>query len=475
MARLSLVAGVDCSTQATKVVVVETATGRVVRAGRAAHPAGTEVDPRAWWTALAEASAGLLEGVSAISVAAQQHGLVTLDGAGAPVRPALLWNDLRSAGAARDLVAELGGPQPWADAVGSVPLAAFTVAKLRWLAEHEPAAADRVATVALPHDYLTGRLRAPASGSPGEVVTDRGDASGTGYYSARADRYREDLVVRAFGRLPELPRVLGPREPAGQTAGLAATIGVPAGLLVGPGTGDNMAAALGVGARPGDVVVSIGTSGTTFAVHDTPSADSTGAVAGFADATGGFLPLVCTLNASRVLEAVARLLGTDLGGLDALALRAPPGAGGLVLLPYLDGERTPDRPAATGHVGGLRRDNASPENLARAAVEGVLCGLAEALDALSAVGVVRRRVLLVGGGAASAAVQAFAPAIFGTPVALPAAGEYVALGAARQAAWVLSGAPEPPGWAIDVPRVAEGDPTPGVRAAYAVLRDHLGT
>lgn len=473
MARLNLVAGVDCSTQATKVVVVDTSTGRVVRSGRAAHPEGTEVDPLAWWTALAGAATGLLEHVSAISVAAQQHGLVTLDGSGCPVRPALLWNDLRSAGAARDLVAELGGPQAWADAVGSVPLAAFTVAKLRWLAEHEPAAADQVVTVALPHDYLTGRLRAPASGSMGELVTDRGDASGTGYYSARAGRYRDDLVTRAFGRLPVLPRVLGPREPAGETAGLAASIGLPAGTLVGPGTGDNMAAALGVGARPGDVVVSIGTSGTTFAVHDAPSADATGAVAGFADATGGFLPLVCTLNAARVLEAAARLVGTDLVGLDTLALRAPSGAGGLVMLPYLDGERTPDRPDATGHVGGLRRDNASRENLARAAVEGVLCGLADALDALAAVGVVRRRVLLIGGGAASAAIQVLAPAIFGTPVALPAVGEYVAIGAARQAAWVLSGEPEPPAWGAEVQRVVEADPTPDVRAAYAALRASL--
>ncbi|MDP9241007.1 MAG: xylulokinase [Actinomycetota bacterium] len=454
-----LVAGVDCSTQATKVVVRHAASGELVREGRAVHPPGTEVDPAAWWQAYTAAtSGGLLDDVAAISVGAQQHGMVCLDEAGDVVRPALLWNDTRSAQATEQLVAEFGGPQAWADATGSVPVPAFTVTKLRWLAEHEPTSAARTATVVLPHDWLTWLL----AGRRGQLTTDRGDASGTGYWSPATGEYRLDLLERAVGRSVGVPRVLGPAEPAGHTDGDA---------LLGPGTGDNMAAALGIGAVAGDVVVSLGTSGTAFAVHDTPSADPTGFVAGFADATGRFLPLVCTLNAARVLDAAATLLGTDHDGLDELALAAAPGAGGLVLLPYLEGERTPNRPDATGLVAGLRGANATRPNLARAAVEGMLCGLADALDALRATGVEVRRILLIGGAARSAAVRQIAPALFEAPVVVPPPGEYVADGAARQAAWVLAGTPAPPVWPAGEPVTVEADPTPAVRSAYAAVRD----
>jgi xylulokinase len=428
---MALVAGVDSSTQSTKVVVVDAETGAVLREGRAAHPDGTETHPDEWWRAYQEATAdGLLDGVSALGVGGQQHGMVTLDAAGEVVRPALLWNDTRSAKAAEDLVRELGGPQEWADAVGSVPVASFTVTKLRWMAEHEPELADRVATVLLPHDWLTWRLT-------GELVTDRGDASGTGYYSAAENKYREDLLKKAFGRTPELPRVLGPDDPAGRTED---------GIIVSAGTGDNMAAALGLGLQTGDVVVSIGTSGTVFGVADDLRPDGTGIVAGFADATGRFLPLVCTLNAARVLTATARMLDIELSDLDELALTAAPGAGGLSLVPYLDGERTPNLPDATGSLLGMRRDNMTPQNLARASVEGMLSGLGAGIEALTQAGMEVRRVLLIGGGAKSAAVQAIAPEVFGVPVEVPAAAEYVALGAARQAAWALTG--QPPDWRV---------------------------
>ncbi|WP_412538267.1 xylulokinase [Longispora sp. K20-0274] len=479
---MTLVAGVDSSTQSCKVVVVDAGTGEVVRSGRAPHPDGTEAHPDAWRAALdrAVADAGGLGDCAALSVAAQQHGMVCLDGAGAVVRPALLWNDTRSAGAARDLVAELGGPAAWATAVGSVPVASFTVTKLRWLAEHEPDSARRTAAVCLPHDWLTWRLAGAA-----EPTTDRGDASGTGYWSAAAGRYRPDLAALALGHTPDLPRVLGPRESPGVTGGGVggsgipggsgtsggAWGGVPAGLVLGPGTGDNAAAALGLGARPGDVVVSIGTSGTVFAVSDTPTADPAGAVAGFADATGRHLPLVCTLNAARVLDAACALLGVDHARLSDLALSAPPGAGGLVLVPYLAGERTPDRPDATGAVHGLTLATATPAHLARAAVEGLLCGLADGLDALVGCGVRVDRVLLVGGGAASEAVRRIAPAVLGRPVVVPSPGEYVALGAARQAAWTLAGAPDAPVWADPGSRRYEADPTPAVRHRYAEVRD----
>ena len=465
----TLVAGVDSSTQSTKVVVCDAATGEIVREGRSGHPEGTEVDPAAWWAAYEEAtSAGLLEDVQSIAVAGQQHGMVTLDDDRNVLRKALLWNDTRSASAAADLVRELGGAQAWADAVGTVPLASITVAKLRWFAEHEASIADRVSDVVLPHDWLTAQIVGSGTASGVRLVTDRGDASGTGYWAPSSGAYRTDLLERAFGRVLGLPDVLGPQEVAGTTSG---------GMVVGPGTGDNMGAALGLGLGPGDIVVSLGTSGTVFGVAEAPTADPTGFVAGFADATGRFLPLVCTLNAARVLTAAATTLGTDHGGLDELALSARPGAGGLTLLPYLDGERTPDLPDATGTLGGLTRANLTPENVARAAVEGLLCGLADGLDALRHNGVPVHRVLLIGGAARSRAVQAVASGIFGVPVSVPSPGEYVALGAARQAAWVLAasrgeGADEAPDWTVLAEEVpgAGGDWAAGVRQAYSRLR-----
>lgn len=456
-----LVAGVDCSTQSTKVLVCDADTGAVIRSGRASHPDATEVDPASWWSAFVDASGGLLDEVRAISVAGQQHGMVTLDADGSVVRPALLWNDMRSAQAGADLVTELGGGKEWADAVGSVPVASFTVTKLRWLAEHEPAAAARVEAVLLPHDWLTHRLATGRS----EPTTDRGDASGTGYWSPAEGRYREDLLRLAFGRVPGVPAVAAPATPVGETAD---------GILVAPGTGDNMGGALGLGAQPGDVIVSLGTSGTVFAVSESPTADPAGAVAGFADATGRYLPLVCTLNAARVLTAAADLLGVDLARLDELALAAEPGAGGLVLLPYLDGERTPDLPASTGLLQGLTRANASPANLARAAVEGMLCGLADGIDAVRAQAVAVRRVLLIGGAARSAAVRRVAGELFGVPVTLPDPAEYVALGAARQAAWALAGTPEPPTWLVEGTELPAPEHGPdGVRARYAEARSLL--
>ncbi len=469
--RRTLVAGVDSSTQSTKVVVCDADTGEVLREGRAPHPDGTEVHPEHWWNAfLLATSDGLLEDVVALGVGGQQHGMVALDESGKVVRPALLWNDVRSSRAGQQLVDELGGPAAWAEAVGSVPVAAFTVTKLRWMAEHEPDLAARVAEVVLPHDWVTAGILGGGTVHPGAAVTDRGDASGTGYWSPATGEYRPDLLERAFGRSVATPRVLGPDAVAGHT---------PDGTLVSAGTGDNMAAALGLGLEEGDVVVSLGTSGTAFGVHHLPTADPTGAVAGFADATGRFLPLVCTLNAARVLSAAADMVGADLAGLERLALEAAPGAGGLVLLPYLDGERTPDLPHATGTVGGLTRANATPANLARAAVEGMLCGLADGVDALRREGLHVRRVLLIGGAAVSRAVQQIAADIFEAPVTVPAPGEYVALGAARQAAWAWAtsqGKPEPSEWLRPETVVHEPSGTStgtGVRSAYRDLRERM--
>ncbi|MGI9822717.1 xylulokinase [Agromyces sp. Marseille-Q5079] len=459
---MPLVAGVDSSTQSCKIVIRDAATGELVRSGRAPHPDGTEVDPAAWWGALLSAigDAGGLDGVEAISIGGQQHGMVVLDADGRVIRDALLWNDTRSAQAALDLIAEVGADE-YAERTGVVPVASFTATKLRWLRDAEPENAARVAAVALPHDWLTWRLR--GFGPTGESVlgpvleelaTDRSDASGTAYWGP--DGYDRDLFVRALGHDAVLPRVLGPSEAAGPT---------PDGILVGAGAGDNAAAALGLDAASGDVVVSIGTSGTVFAVTDDAIADATGTVAGFADATGRSLPLVATLNAARVLDAFARVLGVDHDALGRLALEAEPGASGAVLVPYFEGERTPNLPDATARLEGLTLANTTPANLARAAIEGMLCGLADGLDAVTGQGVSVDRVLLIGGAAQNPAVRRIAAQVFDAAIVVPAPGEYVADGAARQAAWALTG--QRPAWPIEVVETLPSDHRGAIRERYA--------
>jgi len=455
---MTLVAGVDSSTQSCKVVIRDADTGALVRQGSAKHPDGTEVHPIHWERALQQAmiAAGGFDDVAAVSVGGQQHGAVCLDSDGNVVRDALLWNDTRSADAATALVDELGR-EAWVEATGSVPVASFTVTKLRWIAEHEPSNAVRIAAVCLPHDWLTWRLR--GSTALGDLITDRSDASGTGYFDSVHNEYRRDLLVRALGHDVLLPRVLGPTDHV--TWGSR---------IVGPGAGDNAAAAIGVDARD-KTVVSLGTSGTAYVRSGVSSRDTTGSVAGFADATGAFLPLVCTLNAARVLDAACTLLRVDHRTLSELALSARPGAEGLVVVPYLAGERTPNLPLATGSVLGMTISNATPANLARASVEGILCGMADALDALRDNGARVQRVCLVGGAAASAAVQEIASAVFGLPVEVPPNGEYVADGAARQAAWVLTGTM--PDWPLDsTSTVIESASTSWVRERYLQARDH---
>lgn len=477
MPHVTYVAGVDSSTQSCKVVVRDLESGALVRSGRASHPEGTEVDPAAWWAALQEAiaSAGGLDDVAAVSIAGQQHGMVVLDADGRVIRDALLWNDTRSAHAARDLIDEVGA-DAYAERVGVVPVASFTATKLRWLRDAEPANAARVAAVALPHDWLTWRLRGygPADESPlgpdlEALTTDRSDASGTAYWSAATGAYDLDLFERALGRPGReagtpgdgvvLPRVLGPAEAAGRTPATPASDGV----LIGPGAGDNAGGALGLGATEGDVVVSIGTSGTVFAVTAEPVADPSGTVAGFADASGLSLPLIATLNAARVLDSIAGLLGVDHDGLAELALRASPGAGGVVLIPYFEGERTPNLPDAKASIHGLTLATTRPANIARAAIEGMLCGLADGLDAvrrvaLSSDGGREQRILLIGGAAQNPAVAAIAAQVFDAPVVIPSPGEYVADGAAVQAAWALTGTR--PAWTVQsaAPHVMDTQP-----------------
>lgn len=464
---MALVAGVDSSTQSCKVVIRDADSGELVRQGQAAHPEGTAVHPSHWWRALRAAieQAGGLADVSSLAVAGQQHGMVALDADGEVIRDALLWNDTRSAPAARDLIAELGGNDPWVQATGSVPVASLTVSKLRWLADAEPENARRVAAVALPHDWLTWRLLGGPDAGWDALVTDRSDASGTGYFNPATNCYERDLLAQALRRDDAssivLPRVLGPDERAGVMG---------TGIVVGPGCGDNAGASLALQMTPGDVAVSLGTSGVVSAISAEPVRDTTGAINGFADATGNFLPLGVTLNGSQSLDVVRNLLGLDFAGFDELALAAEPGAGGLTLVPFYQGERTPNLPDATASLLGLTLAGLNRANLARAAVEGLLCLLGDALQLFADHQIPLNSVRLIGGAARSAAVQQLAPAVWGREVLIPEPGEYVADGAARQAAWVLTG--ELPDWqsAAGPARSVAGS-TPQVLADYRARRD----
>lgn len=431
-----LVAGVDCSTQATKVLVVDVASGTVVAAGRHAHEvtgsAGKrETDPRQWWEALRSAlsQSGRAGAVTAIAVAGQQHGLVVLDDAGEPLRPAMLWNDIRSAREAEALRDDIGGAEAWAEQVGLVPVASFTVAKWAWLRSNEPDVAARTRAVRLPHDYLTERLS-------GCGATDRGDASGTGWWSTRSEDYADDVLGLARVRLDRalLPRVLGPREVAGEVEPVvAAELGLAAGTVVAAGTGDNMAAALGLGLEPGTPVISLGTSGTAYAVSRERVVDTSGLVAGFADATGGFLPLSCTLNCTLAVDRVAALLGLDREDV-AASTRC-------IMLPYLDGERTPNLPLAAGSLVGLRHDTTAPQIL-RAAYEGAVASLLAALDAIDATGAALADdapLVLIGGGSRGAAWRDVVASLSGRAIEVPAEQELVAMGAAVQAAAAATG------------------------------------
>ncbi|TFB54418.1 xylulokinase [Cryobacterium tagatosivorans] len=456
---MTLVAGVDSSTQACKVVVHDLVTGEIVRTGRAPHPIGTEIDPEDWWAALYEAiaEAGGLADVAAIAIGGQQHGSVLLDKNGRVVRPAMLWNDTRSAQATLDLIAEFG-PEAFVRRTGSVPVASFTATKLRWLRDNEPHHAASVAAVALPHDWLTWRLRGfgPANPALHELTTDRSDASGTSYWNPTTGEYDREILIAALGHDVILPRVLGAADRAGCVAGTD--------IVIGAGAGDNAAAALGLGASSGDVIISIGTSGTVFAVTDDPVRDVSGAVAGFADATGRYLPLIATLNAARILDVVADLLAVSHRALGEIAESVAPGSGGVVLHPYFEGERTPNLPDATATLFGMTLANTSRANLARAAIEGMLCGLAGGLDAVLSQSVKVRRILLIGGAAQNSSVQKIASEIFTYPISIPVTGEYVAAGAARQAGWALTG--ELPTWSTPIAPAHEPRVAPVIRAQY---------
>lgn len=430
----TLVAGVDCSTQSTTAVIVDVAAGRIVARGRAPHVVtgaggARETGPEGWWAALRAAlgQTGRAAEVRAIAVAGQQHGLVVLDDRGRALAPARLWNDTTSAADAAALVEDLGGPAAWAARAGSVPVASFTVTKWARLRRLEPAIADATAAVRLPHDFLTERLC-------GRAVTDRGDASGSGWWSPADGAYAEDVLALDRVRLDtaRLPEVLTGGTRAGATsAAAAADLGLATGTVVAAGTGDNMGAAVGLGLEPGVPVISLGTSGTAYAVTDAPAADPSGIVAGFADAGRRYLPLAATLNATVAVDRFAAWLGLNRETVEP--------ARDVVVLPYLDGERTPDLPLATASITGLRHTT-TPAQILQAAYDGALESLLAALDALDAAtdGLdPAAPLVLIGGGARGGAWRASAGRLSGRPVEIPDEVEIVALGAAALAAAAL--------------------------------------
>jgi xylulokinase len=432
----TLIAGVDCSTQSTKVVVVDSDNGEIVGTGRAEHAVtGTggarATHPDVWWEALCDALAqtGLADQIAALSVAGQQHGMVCLDASGRPLRPAMLWNDTRSASDAVGLIEAFGGATAWAARIGVVPVASFTASKWAWVRRCEPEIASRTAAIRLPHDYLTERLA-------GVGVTDRGDASGTGWWSTETESYAIDVLGLPSMQLPTdvLPKVMRPNQAAGVvTSAAAAATGLRVGALVGPGTGDNMGAALGLGLDPGTPVISLGTSGAVYMVSATRIADPSGDVAGFADASGRFLPLAATLNCTLAVDRMAEWLGLNRDDV------VP--SGGVVTVPYFDGERTPNYPNASAAILGLRHDT-DPRSILMATYEGAVIGLLDALETIDrcSSGIDPEAALvLIGGGARSEIWRRVVQRLSGRAISVPESTEFVAMGAAVQAAATLGG------------------------------------
>ncbi|GLS17080.1 xylulokinase [Labrys miyagiensis] len=438
MAR-DLVAGIDSSTQSCTVQLRRLDDGVVVAEARAPHPLTTpplsEQAPEAWWGAFKLCLAELeshLPRIAAISVGGQGHGLVLLDDTDRALRPAKLWNDTQSAPDAERLLKALPASE-WARRTGSVPAPALTISKLAWTERNYPGLVAKARRIMLPFDYVVYRLARHA-------VTERGGSSGTGYFNPFHNSWDfelADLAVPGIDWSTKVPDIVASNERAGVVSD-AVGVGALAGAVVGAGTGDNMTAALGLNVLEGDTVISLGTSGTIYGRSRTGVKDATGSINGYADAANSFLPMVTTLNAAKVNDAIRRLLDLSYEDFDQLALTAPLGAEGLVLVPYFDGERTPNLPGATGTLFGMR-SNISRACLARATIEGVLCGLLEGGDLLAHHGVPRDgRLILTGGAARSKAYRQILADLTGRPVWICSLAETAAAGAAVQAAAALT-------------------------------------
>jgi len=443
---MALFIGIDSGTQSTKAVVLELDSAQVVAEARTPHaliaglpPGHAEQHPADWAAALdivLKAVAARIDGsqVRGIGVSGQQHGFVPLDAGGEVIRPAKLWCDTSTTEECALLTQRLGGARAAIRRVGLDFLPGYTAPKILWLKRHEPKNYRRLRHVLLPHDYLNYYLT-------GNYRMEYGDASGTALMDVRR-RVWSPAAIRAID--PRLADWLPPLGPSDETHGIlrperAAAYGFGPDVIVSAGGGDNMMGAIGTGnVRPGIVTASFGTSGTIYAHADQPVVDPAGEIAAFCSSTGGWLPLLCTMNVTGVTEQVRSRLGLDHAAFAAAVASVPAGAGGLVLLPYFAGERTPNVPDGSGVLLGLGANSPAPAALARAAMEGVTLGMNYGLRRLGALGVRPKEIRVTGGGAKSPVWRQIMADVFGIPVVAMVAEEGAALGGALQAAWCLA-------------------------------------
>lgn len=440
---MSLFIGLDSGTQSVKALVLDMDERRVVARASAPHalipglPKGhMEQHPQGWVAALTRVIRKVAakidrSRVRGIGVSGQQHGFVPLDARGEVIRPAKLWCDTSTVRESEWLNRELGGRAAVIRRVGLPFLPGYTAPKILWMKRREPQHYRRLRHILLPHDYLNLHLT-------GRYSMECGDASGTALMDVRRRRW-SPIAIGAIDRnlLDWLPPLSKPHESAGMLRpDLARQFRLPQDIVVSAGGGDNMMAAIGTGTlRPGVAAVSLGTSGTVFAFSGKAVIDGRGEVAAFCDSTGGWLPLVCTMNVTLVTEKFRELFGWTHRMFERAVAAAPAGAGGLALTPYFVGERTPDLPFATGSLQGLTLQTLTRPYLARAAVEGVSKGLGYGLGRLSELGLKPREIRLTGGGARSQVWRQILADIVGTPVVKITEDECAALGAALQAAW----------------------------------------
>jgi xylulokinase len=436
--------GVDSGTQGTKVLVIEAETGKVLGRGSAPHamipglkPGENEQDPRSWAKALETALEQALREanidpmrVSALGVSGQQHGFVPLDADGEPIRPAKLWNDTSTVEETEEIVSKLGGRARVIEELGIALAVGFTASKVLWLKKKEPANYAKLRTVLLPHNYLNFILT-------GELHMEYGDASGTGFMDIRRRVWSDDALAAVDpGLKAALPALRHPREPVGYVKeSFAAKFGLGK-VLVASGGGDNMMGAIGTGnVAPGVCTLSLGTSGTVYSHFAVPFSDPAGEIAAFCDSTGGWLPLLCTMNVTNTTEMVKTLFRLDNAGLEASALRAPAGADGLLFLPFLDGERVPVLPAACASFFGLTRRNFDAAHLTRAGMEGTVFNLGYGFARMRELGLAPTQIRATGGGSKSRLWLQIAADVFKTPVVTLGEQEAAAYGAAIQAIW----------------------------------------
>lgn len=446
MTQPALFLGLDCGTQGTKALILDSRSGTVLGRGAAPHSlisganGRREQDPAQWLQACTEATRAALQAagvdgrqVRGVGVSGQQHGLVLLDDQGQVLRPAKLWCDTQSRAENQRLLDWLGGPQGSLERLGLAIAPGYTVSKLLWTREQYPELFQRIAHILLPHDYLNFWLT-------GRCCSEYGDASGSGYFDVRKRDWDYALLahIDPSGRLQRaLPQLLEAHQPVGRILPpIARQLGISAETLVASGGGDNMLGAIGTGnIQPGVITMSLGSSGTVYAHAERPLVSPEPAVATFCSSSGGWLALICTMNLTNATTLVRELLGLDLAAFNQRLEQAPIGAGGLCLLPFFNGERVPALPQAQGSLHGMTLDNLTQANLCRAVVEGATFGLRYGLDLLRAAGLHSQSIRLIGGGAKSPLWRQMVADIMHTPVICPREAEAAALGAAIQAAW----------------------------------------